>query len=236
MSHKYINISQEIEEKILHGEYHAGGKLPTEEELTNHYGVSRNTIRKAVDNLTRKGYIMPVQGSGMFIRDVSIENAINLENFRGLSIDYPNSVIKTKILEFEEINASEAIAIIMKCDINTPLYYISRLRTIDDQQWVIEYSYYNRDYVPYLDEDIINTSIYSYIRNDLHKQIGYVDRIIEATPLSPRDAMLLGLNEGEPALVSTNKAMFRSGEIFDYSIDIHHYKHTRFLKLSNLLF
>lgn len=236
MNHKYISISQEIEDKILHGEFQSGGKLPTEEELVNYYGVSRNTIRKAVDNLTRKGYIMPVQGSGMFIRDVSVKNAINLENFRGLSIDYPNSIIETTILEFDEIKATEAIAVIMKCEVNTPLYYISRLRTIDDQKWVVEYSYYNRSLIPDLTIDIINASIYSHIRDVLKKQIGYVDRIIEATALSPRDAKLLGLEAGEPALVSTNKAMFRTGEIFDYSIDIHHYKHTRFLKLSNLLF
>ena len=235
MNPKYIIISNEIEDKINNGEYRFGGKLPTEEELTNLYQVSRNTIRKAIDNLTKKGYVIPIQGSGMFIRDISMEKAINLENFRGLSVDYPNSVIETTILDFEEIGANEVIANIMKCEINTPLYYVSRLRKIDGQPWVIEYSYFNREQVPYLDLDIINSSIYSYIRDTLNKQIGYVDRVIEASPLNPKDAKLLGLEIGDPALVSTNKSMFKSGEIFDYSIDVHHYKFTKFLKLSNLM-
>lgn len=234
MIHKYISVSQDLEDRIEKGDFRSEGKLPTEGELSAHYEVSRNTIRKAINNLARKGYITTVQGSGMFLRDVTSDKAINLENFRGLSVDYPHSVIETKVLEFEEINASEPIAKIMKCPIGTPLYYISRLRIIDGQEWVIEYSYFNRTYVPHLDLDIINSSIYGYIRDVLNKQLGYVDRIIEAAPLSPRDAKLLGLKEGEPCLVSTNKAMFRSGEIFDYSIDIHHYKFIRFLKLSNL--
>ncbi|MEG0328234.1 MAG: GntR family transcriptional regulator [Erysipelothrix sp.] len=236
MTHKYKTISQELEEKILTGYYHAGSKLPTEEELIHEYNVSRNTIRKAIDNLVKKGHIMPVQGSGLFIRDVSYKNAINLENFKGLTADHQGNTVTTELLEFKEIQANKEIAEIMKCKEGQDLYYVNRLRIIDGKQWVVEYSYFNKEYIPYLNREIILDSIYQYIQTGLKKQIGYVDRVIEAAPLNEQDAKLLGLEVGDPALISTNKSMFKTGEIFDYSIDVHHYKYTRFLKLSNLLY
>lgn len=236
MNPKYIQISQDIEEKILRGGFQSGDKLPTEEYLVNHYDVSRNTIRKAIDNLSKKGYIMPVQGSGMYIRDINLREAVNLENFRGLTYDFPNSTITTEILELKYMVAGEALAKKMKCEPDTPLLYVSRKREIDGIPWVVEYSYFNLLLVPGLDESVVEKSIYSYIRDELKQQIGFVDRIIEASSLNEIDAQSLGLNPGDPALVSTNVSMYKSGEIFDYSIDIHNYKQTRFLKLSSLMY
>ncbi len=232
MKHKYQIVWESIEEKIQSGVYQE--KLPTEDSLIQEYDVSRNTIRKALEVLIQKGYIIPIQGSGFFIRRVSIDGAINLETFRGLSRDFKNSNIETHIIEFEEKTADEEIARGLKCEVGTPIYYICRLRIVDGMKWVIEYSYYNRKHVPYLNLEIIKNSIYNYIREGLNKQIGYVDRILETRLLTQEEADILDLTPAEPALLSVNRSMFKTGEIFDYSIDVHHYKHARFLKLSNI--
>lgn len=234
MQHKYQFVSQDIEDKIFNNVYE--DKLPTEDELINGYDVSRNTIRKAIEVLVHKGIVIPIQGSGFFIRKISIDGAINLETFRGLTHDFKNSKIETHIIEFEEINADEDISEKLKCEVGSPLYYIKRLRIMDDVKWVVEYSYFNRKHVPYLNREIIEGSIYNYIREGLNKQIGYVDRVIEASLLNKDDAKILGLKENEPALLSINKSMLKTGEIFDYSVDVHNYKHTRFLKLSNFAY
>lgn len=232
MAHKYQEISKILEDQIISGDFDQ--KLPTEDELIQTYEVSRNTIRKAIEILVKKGYIIPIQGSGLFIRDVA-SNGVNLENFRGLTSDYPNHEIGTKLLIFTTINAPEDIAHAMKCPVGTELYHVVRLRTIDSVPWVIEYSYFNKTLIPYLNREIIEHSIYHYIRKTIKNQLGYVDRMIEAGRLGAHDAHLLGLEEGDPSLISINKAMFKTGEIFDYSINIHNFKHARFLKLSNFL-
>lgn len=234
MAHKYQIISQKIEDNILNG-FYGTNKLPTEEFFINEFNVSRNTIRKAIDLLVKKGYIIPIQGSGMFIREVSHNGAINLENFRGLTEDFKNHNIETELLEFKTIQADKDLAKIMNCTLNTPLYFVKRLRSIDSIRWVVEYSYFNKELIPFLNREIVSNSIYDYIRSVSKKQLGYVDRILQAEKLSAEDAHLLHLKEGDPALVSVNKAMFKTGEIFDYSINIHHYRHARFLKLSNFI-
>ncbi|NMB18685.1 MAG: GntR family transcriptional regulator, partial [Erysipelothrix sp.] len=62
MKHKYQIVSASIEHKINTDLYK--DKLPTEDELIVEYGVSRNTIRKAIQILVQKGIIIPIQGSG----------------------------------------------------------------------------------------------------------------------------------------------------------------------------
>jgi len=222
-------------QNIRNGLYLGSKKLPTEEELIEKYQVSRNTIRKAIDLLTRKGLVIPIQGSGVFIRNVSCNGAINLEDFNGLTEGFGPDQVTTKVISFKLIDADEKLATTMQCEIGTPIYYIERLRSVSGKPYVIEYSYYNKDYIPYLSEEIVSGSIYKYIREELKKQIGFVDREITAGILNEHDARELGLTPGEPSLISTNRAFLKNGVIFDYSIDIHNYKETRFLKLSNYM-
>ncbi|MTI95880.1 MAG: GntR family transcriptional regulator [Firmicutes bacterium] len=233
MSPKYKQISAAIEHDIKSGKYDATNKLPTEDDLIELHQVSRNTVRKAIDLLVKRGIIMPIQGSGMFLRKAPTEGCINLEEFRGLTASFSN--VKSEIIDFKLIDASEDLAEIMQCAPGTPLYFIERLRIIDGKKFVIEYSHFNKEIIPYLNREIISGSIYRYISEDLKKQIGYVDRIIEAAKLTEHDAKILDLSPGDPALVSINRAMLKSGVIFDYSIDIHNYKYTKFLKLSNFV-
>jgi len=235
MSAKYKLVSDSIQRDIEAGKYALTGKLPTEDDLISYYKVSRNTIRKAVDLLVKRGIVMPIQGSGMFLRKVPTEGCVNLENFHGLTAGFNNNRVEARVVEFKLIEADAELAEIMQCNLGTPLYYIERLRLVDGKKFVIEYSHFNKDVIPYLSKEIASSSIYQYITEDLKKQIGYVDRVIEAGRLNRHDAELLGLEEGEPALISINRAMLKSGVIFDYSIDIHNYKHTKFLKLSNFV-
>lgn len=229
---KYKTVAESIEKDIQNGVYHDVDKLPTEDELIETFNVSRNTIRKAIEILTKKGLVFSIQGSGLFVRRSSCEGCVNLENFYGLTTAFNGNVV-SKIVEFSLINASEWLASKMKCKIGAEIYYVERIRYLDKKPYVYEYSYFNKEVVHYLSQDIIQSSIYKYITQDLKLQIGYVDRIIFADKLTSKQAIGLDLNEGDPALVSHNIAMLKNGIVFDYSIDVHHYKETKFLKLSN---
>ncbi len=63
----YYQIASSLRERIMRGEWAAGAKLPTEKELSGQYKVSRQTVRKAKDDLIRDGLIVARQGAGCFI-------------------------------------------------------------------------------------------------------------------------------------------------------------------------
>lgn len=235
MEKKYIELAKSLEWRIHSGDLKNKKKLPTEDSLIKEYAVSRNTVRKAITTLVRSGLLMSIQGSGVYIRNISKDGYINLEDFYGLTQGFRSNVITSKVITMEIKKADEEISQFLKCKVGVPVYYIERVRLLDGKPYVIEYSYFNKRIIPYLNEDIASKSIYGFIRNDLGKTIGFVDRVIQAAKLTKKQAELLGLNEGDPALLSTNTAMLSSGVVFDYSVDVHHYQESKFLKISNFM-
>lgn len=75
-------VFSRLSKKIKNGTYQSGDKLPTENELAEHYSVSRNTIRAAISKLAILGLVETVQGKGTFVtnRDMGtkIDNLVPL--------------------------------------------------------------------------------------------------------------------------------------------------------------
>src|SRR4030065_951215 len=63
----YDLIEQNMRELILRGQLNVGESVPSEWELANLYGVSRLTVRNALDNLTRQGWLIRRHGVGTFV-------------------------------------------------------------------------------------------------------------------------------------------------------------------------
>ncbi|MCR5214921.1 MAG: GntR family transcriptional regulator [Eubacterium sp.] len=66
---KYHQIEEDLKDLILREEIRPGDKLPSENKLVIKYNVSRQTVRKALANLEKDGYIYAVHGSGTFCSD-----------------------------------------------------------------------------------------------------------------------------------------------------------------------
>jgi GntR family transcriptional repressor for pyruvate dehydrogenase complex len=66
-------VAAELRQRIIEGELKTGDRLPTENELSQQFGVSRNVIREAVRSLSRDGLLDVRQGSGTFVIDHTFE-------------------------------------------------------------------------------------------------------------------------------------------------------------------
>ncbi|MGL5295824.1 MAG: GntR family transcriptional regulator [Culicoidibacterales bacterium] len=232
MASAYKKIAESIICDLKAGKYHETKKLPKEEELIQQYGVSRTTIRKSINILVNKGFVYQVQGSGIFVREAALQDYVSLENVKGLTRDFPTKQVEAKLLSLEVIDADEELAEAMQCEVGTKIYYLQRLRSVSGEKFALEYSYFNKDIIPYLSEEIIKSSIYSYIIDDLKLTIGFADKIITATKLSPNEAELLELELGDPALTLSSTVFLSNGTIFEVSKSVHHYKNAKLLKLA----
>jgi DNA-binding GntR family transcriptional regulator len=63
----YYQLENLLREKIVSGELEPGDKLPTELELIEQYGVSRITVRQALQALADEGLIERKQGRGTVV-------------------------------------------------------------------------------------------------------------------------------------------------------------------------
>lgn len=73
----YKQLADRIESLIISGEIKPGKKLPSENELCLKYGVSRITVRQALNILVQKGLVYSVHGKGSFVKVAEIEQDLS---------------------------------------------------------------------------------------------------------------------------------------------------------------
>src|SRR5690554_2418523 len=72
----YYQLLDVIEEKIRNDTWPRGEQIPAERELCEMFGVSRITVRKAIDELTRSGKLTRIQGKGTFVAEQPISQKL----------------------------------------------------------------------------------------------------------------------------------------------------------------
>ena len=83
---RYGKIYSELLESILNGQLKIGDKLPTEQELTERYGVSRITSKKALEMLAHENYVTRVSGRGTFVISNGVQKSRCSGNIIGVII------------------------------------------------------------------------------------------------------------------------------------------------------
>ena len=138
---KYEEITENIRNGILSGKYNPNEQLPLEKEMCEYYGVSRITIKKAVDELVIQGLIIKRRGSGTFVKAVGGDDVQELsmaKQFEGFSETNKDKKVSSKIVKFEVIHPTEEIATKLKITCDDFVYYTVRTRYADDEPYVID--------------------------------------------------------------------------------------------------
>jgi DNA-binding GntR family transcriptional regulator len=72
----YVQLSNHFSEAISQGKYKSGEKLPSESAICREFGVSRTTVRQALQLMVQKGLIFSVHGKGTFVKAPTINNTL----------------------------------------------------------------------------------------------------------------------------------------------------------------
>lgn len=126
----YQRLREEMLAKIAAGEWSPGAPIPTEAELTRHYGVAIGTVRKAVDTLVNEGLLLRSQGRGTFVRrpnfDASLARFFRQVNASG-GREIPASRILSKTLQQSSLSVAKALEL----DEGEQVVHMERLRMVE---------------------------------------------------------------------------------------------------------
>jgi DNA-binding GntR family transcriptional regulator len=67
--HKWQHIYNDLKDQIISGVFPPGSTLPSESEMTKKYGVTHQTVRRAIVELRIGGWVQPLQGKGVYVLD-----------------------------------------------------------------------------------------------------------------------------------------------------------------------
>lgn len=219
---KYLNIYNYLKDKIQSNEFEPGKKLPSENELTSLFGVSRNTIRRALDMLASDGLVTSVHGKGVFVIEKQPLNFLvgGLQSFKEVStcndLNY-----KTSIPVFDNIIVDENLAKKTNFEVNSNVLNLLRVRNIDNENVILDVNYFNSNIIKGLTKEIAYGSIYDYIENVLGLKISGAQKVISVEVASDIDKCYLDLNNNDLVAVITNYVYLDDGTLFEYTQSRH---------------
>mgnify|MGYP003522726832 CR=1 FL=1 len=110
---KYFQLMEDLKEKILSGEIQAGDKLPSENELSGEYGISRQTVRKALQMLQSMGYIYAEHGRGTFCSELA-RHTHTSKNIAVVTTYLSDYIFPRVIAGIDSVLTSQGYSIILK--------------------------------------------------------------------------------------------------------------------------
>jgi len=222
---KYEPIYRSIREDIETGKLGYGDFLPSENDYTEQFGCTRNTVRRALSMLTADGFVLPQHGRGVQViyrpdENRSIFTIGGIESFAEATSRNQKKVI-TRIESFKIIEADEKMSMKTGFDIGSELYYIERVRVVDGKALIFDTNIFLKSETDGLTPAIAGDSIYRYLENELHMTITTSRRRVTAEKAGARDKELLDLDSYDFVLVVTGQVFNSKGVMFEYTQSRH---------------
>lgn len=218
----FLQIYNEYIDQIHTGLLPPGTKLPSESELAEAYGTSRETVRKALNLLFQEGYIHKIKGRGSFVLDVTRMDfpVTGLISFKEMSATLgPHSC--THVTETVLEQAGSALARQLQIPQETMVWKVIRTREIEGEKIILDKDYFRSDVVPFLSKEIAGGSIYDYLELDLGLKISYAKKLISVEPSTEEDHRLLDLKKYTHIVVVRNYVYLENTQLFQYTESRH---------------
>jgi GntR family transcriptional regulator len=144
----YVQIEEELAERIRTGMLRPGDRIPPERELAEQMQVSRMTVRQALGRLADRGLLVRERGRGTFVSEPKlIQSLSHLNGFYDQMISQ-GILPSSRLLSGQEVLASAAVAQVLDLRIGEPLYKVVRLRLGGGVPLALETSFFPARLVP----------------------------------------------------------------------------------------
>jgi len=219
---KYLAIYHDLAEKTKSNAWGEATMLPSENSLTVEYGVSRETIRKALDLLAHNGYIQKVRGKGSVILNVNKFDfpVSGIVSFKELATNLQIPT-KTIVHELSLIEADENLEVKLDVKPKEVVWKVARIREIAGDKIILDKDYFNKDIIPNLTKETCENSIYEYLENDLNLNISYAKKEITVEVPTEEDRELLDLEGHSNIVIIKSMVYLDDTTLFQYTESRH---------------
>jgi DNA-binding GntR family transcriptional regulator len=196
----YTQLVRIFQDQIAAGLLRPGDQLPSESQLCKQHGISRMTVRRAINILVEQDIVVTEQGRGTFVKPMKFWSAsFNLNQLQNLLSDV--NKIKIKIIEASIIRASDSVAQKMKIKSGQRLLHVRRLISSEVKpiMYHTEYILYDPSR-PIVESELDVTELKGLFEGTFNSFIKYGVLSLEATVLKDGEAQILQTAEATAAL------------------------------------
>jgi len=202
----YLQLFEILKRKIENGEWTSGMQIPTEEQLCKTFNVSRATVRNAVLELVRQGYLIRQQGKGTFVsRSFISEGLIMTAVFKKLWVE-DDSVFSKEVIAKTVMMPVSGLSEELGVSENRHVIYLKVLWESNKEPSILQESFIPFNICPQiLEEDIETQSIIDLFDKKYSIKITSVHNFFEIFSLNKELAQSLQIAEGSPVILMTQK-------------------------------
>lgn len=215
----YVQLDHILRNNIVSGTWQPGAAVPSENELSRQFGVSRMTARSVITGLVRDGLLYRVQGKGTFVSEEKIMT--RSPAYLGIreQLEAQGYRIETRLLSFAEEAAQSGVAAALHCMEGEAVYAIKRLRSVNSVPISIHHSYLPVALCQSLTEKHLTGEIQ--LCHCLEQNFGLVtarvQESLESVLASKKEAALLQIAAKSPLLLLEDRNQNTEGIVFEYS-------------------
>jgi len=195
----------------------AGDAIPSERQLGSDLGVSRLTVRAALDDLVREGYLIRRRGAGTFVNEPKVAKGLTISSF---SDDMRERGMKpgSRTVELRVVPAGARLGRILHVSPSEPVVAVKRLRLADGEPMASELLHVRQSLVPGLTgEDLERNSFYDLLSSRYGIEIVGGSQTVEPTVTNEEESGALGVPLHSPALLFERVTRSATGDVVEFT-------------------
>lgn len=213
----YHQLKCALMNAIESGQWQSGEQLPNEGKLAENFGVSKITVRQALQELADLGYIRREQGRGTFVSKPRLDQGPReLTSFSDEMKRHQMSAT-SRVLERSEAKSTEQVAEALQLRTGDPVFVLKRLRRANAEPMGIQTAHIPIGLVPGLAAvELENVSLYELLQTRYGLQAARARETYFAVTCDTEPAALLGIPPGSPVFAVERVTFLPNGKPFEF--------------------
>jgi GntR family transcriptional regulator len=215
----YLQL-MEILIKTIENSLEENDQISSEREICEKYDVSRTTVRQALDELQKEGYIYKVHGKGTFVSPKKFnQDLISFYSFTE-EMKKIGKNPSSEVTGFEIVQAGDKISFKFKMNSDDLLYKISRIRKADDIHMMYETTYlpFNR-FKGLTKEELIEQPMYEVMVKKYNVKLTSAEEFFQPILTNKLQSLYLGIKEDSPSL-KIERFTYENNNIIEYTVGV----------------
>jgi len=217
----YIQIKDDIIEKIRLGIWQENQKISSEQQLISEYEVGRGTVRDAIKLVIDEGYLYIKKGVGTFVSQKDV--GISLEPFTSLTyfIKMRGLELKTDVLEEEEKTVTKKISELTGLDPGSKCLFVKRLRVLEGRPIGIEEFYFSEQSFDYMRGYDFTKGISHYLHEENKIEVSRMSMDLNVLDATDEIKRMLKLEGQSKMIKSSRNLRINPGNKILYFLDFY---------------
>lgn len=215
----YHQVAEQIESAIHEGALKPGDRIANEVTLADQLGLSRPTMRQAIQSLVDKGMLVRKRGVGTQVVRAPIRRTVELTSLHD-DLTRAGRKPETVVLGLELVEVEEGPAEHLHVSVGDPVWKLDRLRSVGGEPLALMCNYVPDAVLRLEGADFAKTGLYELFRTAaIHLRVAH--QTISARLADAQEAKLLGGRKGDPVLTMQRTSFDDKGRAVEFGAHLY---------------